>query len=66
MKSTVTHLTLQGAIDFGNYLLSDERVTNFKETYKARSKELKSAESLEEALSKVHDVDIENFLNPKG
>jgi hypothetical protein len=42
-----------GLVQFGNYLLSEER----KELFKSKSKK-----HLKERLSIVHDSDVENFL----
>lgn len=49
----VTYFNKKDLVNFGNYLLSDERKERFKSI---------SEENLDERLSKVHDTDIENFL----
>lgn len=48
----VKKITLKETIDFGNYLLSDERRKNFESI---------SMDNLEDRLSVVHDADIRNF-----
>lgn len=52
----VTYFNKKDLIEFGNYLLSEER----KESFKAISEE-----NLEDRLSSVNHADIENFLESK-
>lgn len=52
----ITYFNKKDLVEFGNYLLSEER----KESFKNISEDL-----LEERLSKVHHADIENFLESK-
>lgn len=52
----VTYFNKKDLVEFGNYLLSEER----KESFKSISKE-----NIDERLSKVHHADIENFLESK-
>lgn len=52
----VTYFNKKDLVEFGNYVLSDER----KEMFIAVSEE-----NLDERLSKVHHADIENFLESK-
>ena len=49
----VKKITIKDSIDFGNYLLSDERRKRF---------EAISLNRLEERLSEVTDADIRNFF----
>lgn len=50
----VTYFNRKDLVEFGKYLLSDER----KESFKAISKV-----NLKERLSEVHHADVENFLD---
>lgn len=52
----VTYFNKKDLVDFGNYLLSEER----KELFKQHPEPVGT---LEERLSKVHHSDIENFLS---
>lgn len=48
-------------VDFGNYLLSKERVENF-----INNEAFENGYLLSERLKQVHDADIKNFFNSKG
>jgi len=50
----VTYFNKKDLVNFGKYLLSEER----RELFKQMSEEL-----LEERLKMVHDADVENFLS---
>lgn len=51
----VTYFNKKDLVDFGNYLLSEERKRLFEN-------HPEPVGTLEERLSKVHHSDIENFL----
>lgn len=52
----VTYFNKKDLVNFGNYLLSEERRELFKQ-------HPEPVGTLEERLSKVHHSDIENFLS---
>lgn len=51
----VTYFNKKDLVNFGNYLLSEER----KKLFESHPEHISS---LEERLSKVHHADVENFL----
>lgn len=56
IKKMVTYFNKKDLVDFGNYLLSEERKRLFEN-------HPEPVGTLEERLSKVHHSDIENFLS---
>lgn len=55
----VTYFNKKDLVDFGNYLLSDQR-KELIESHPEKSKEL-----IEERLKTVSDADVSNFLETK-
>jgi len=55
----VTYFNKKDLVDFGNYLLSDQR-KELIESHPEKSKEL-----IEERLKTVSDADVRNFLETK-
>jgi len=55
IKKMVTYFNKKDLVNFGNYLLSEERKRLFEN-------HPEPVGTLEERLSKVHHSDIENFL----
>lgn len=56
IKKMVTYFNKKDLVDFGNYLLSEERKRLFEN-------HPEPVGTPEERLSKVHHSDIENFLS---
>jgi len=56
IKKMVTYFNKKDLVDFGNYLLSEERKRLFEN-------HPEPVGTLKERLSKVHHSDIENFLS---
>lgn len=56
IKKMVTYFNKKDLVDFGNYLLSEERKMLFEN-------HPEPVGTLEERLAKVHHSDIENFLS---
>ena len=56
IKKMVTYFNKKDLVNFGNYLLSEERKRLFEN-------HPEPVGTLEERLSKVHHSDIENFLS---
>jgi hypothetical protein len=56
----VTYFNKKDLIDFGIFLLSEERTKHFTDAYNS-----KDSISLEERLREVYHSDIENFLEKK-
>lgn len=56
IKKMVTYFNKKDLVDFGNYLLSEERKRLFEN-------HPEPVGTLEERLSKVHHSDVENFLS---
>ena len=56
----VTYFNRKDLVQFGEYLLSEERTSLISESYNSNDNV-----SLEERLKSVYHADVENFLNSK-
>lgn len=58
----VTYFNKKDLVQFGEYLLSDERRKLFKESYKEKIRSGISPLPVEESLKLVHHSDIANWI----
>lgn len=61
-RKMVTYFNRKDLVEFGKYLLSDERIKRFE----SAEKEFENLPPIQERLRSVHHADVENWLHEKN